>query len=171
MPSTNCGEDRLVSADGDHAEPVAEVLQESSVGNVVDLFVAEQKNLGNLAIAWGEEECLSVQYFDIAMRFAEHCLEEHRHVQCAQKAGVQRVKVVLQGDASNDEILCHPFPKVLVVAQDLFQFLGLLGEVGEGEVVEGEGDFVVDMLGGLFDTHGTVTGIAEERSNIGILGE
>lgn len=42
---TNRGENGLVLRDGDDAQPVPEVLQERTVGNVVHLLIAQQENL------------------------------------------------------------------------------------------------------------------------------
>lgn len=77
-------------------------------------------------------------YFDVSVCFTENGVVEEGHVQCTEKANVERMKVRLDGHAFQHEVLRHPFPELIVVAQSFFEFFSLeRSRTGEPQEVKG----------------------------------
>lgn len=59
------------------------------------------------------------------MGFSENGVVEKSNVQRVEKSGVQRMKVRLDRDTLQDEILRHPFPQLIVVVKNISQLFSL----------------------------------------------
>ena len=131
---------------------------------------------------------VSSTYFDVSVCFTEDSVEENRHVDRVDETRVQRVKVRLDRGPFHHQILPDPFPQLIVVRQHFFQLFGLeecpgqgaggrrrvshlLREIGEGEIVEGKSDFIVDLFGRGLDSNEMITGIGGQRANVRILSQ
>lgn len=89
------------------------------------MFVAQEENLKREMAALLLSIVQRGAYLNVSMGLAQDGIEQRAHVQRVEQARVQRMEVVLQRDAFDDEILRDPFPQLVVVVQHFFQFLCL----------------------------------------------